>query len=373
LSTITVFLGDGDDALYVGGGNVAPIQGWLRVDGGNGAADALVMVDNGTAGSDNYMLNSTEIGRGSVARATCTTFEEVYLLAERGNNTINVSGTMIGCSYYVNGYDGSDTYNIQETNSAAPVVIDRSNGDDTVNVNTDNTGTDKLVFPYSERIGALGVANGGVAQLAPADPGDDHVLTVTSASFGTGQLDLTNGSLIVDYTGPTALPSVRDALTSGYFAGGWTGAGIVSSLAAADAQHSTALGYAEAAQLGAWSFDGATVDSTAIVVKYTHYGDANLDGNVDTIDFNLLAANFGGSNKQWLQGDFNVDTTTNTIDFNLLAANFGKNVAPAAPRIAAPPAPAGSTAKGESANTLSARRTSWTDDLFGQVRIDQPT
>src|SRR5205085_819859 len=118
----------------------------------------------------------------------------------------------------------------------APVKVMPSGGDDTVNVNTDNTGTAKVVFPYSERIGAVNVGNGGVAQLAPGSAGDEHTLTVTSLSFGTGQLDVINGSVVVDYSGPTSpIASVRDAVTSGCFAGGWTGAGIMSSYAAADA------------------------------------------------------------------------------------------------------------------------------------------
>src|SRR5439155_15785053 len=89
----------------------------------------------------------------------------------------------------------------------------------------------------------------------------------------------------------------------------------------------TALGFAEASTLGYSSFSGFAVDSTAILIKYTRYGDANLDGSVDTIDFGYLAGNFGGSNKQWYQGDFNYDRFVDTVDFGLLAASFGKPAA----------------------------------------------
>lgn len=51
-------------------------------------------------------------------------------------------------------------------------------------------------------------------------------------------------------------------------------------------------------------------------------GDANLDGTVNLEDFNLLAANFGGSG-DWTAGDFNHDGVVNLLDFNLLAGNFG--------------------------------------------------
>jgi hypothetical protein len=59
-------------------------------------------------------------------------------------------------------------------------------------------------------------------------------------------------------------------------------------------------------------------------VKYTFYGDANLDGNVTLQDFNRLAANFGQSPRRWSQGDFDFNNTVNLQDFNELAGNFGQ-------------------------------------------------
>jgi hypothetical protein len=59
--------------------------------------------------------------------------------------------------------------------------------------------------------------------------------------------------------------------------------------------------------------------------------DANRDRSVDTIDFNVLAANFGQSGKTFSQGNFDYDAAGNvdTVDFNLLVANFGKALEPA--------------------------------------------
>jgi hypothetical protein len=54
--------------------------------------------------------------------------------------------------------------------------------------------------------------------------------------------------------------------------------------------------------------------------------DANHDKVVDTLDFNALAANFGGSGKTFSQGDFNYDGIVDTLDFNALAGNFGKSL-----------------------------------------------
>ena len=56
--------------------------------------------------------------------------------------------------------------------------------------------------------------------------------------------------------------------------------------------------------------------------------DANYDRTVDTLDFNSLAGNFGGSNKLFSQGDFNYDGIVDTLDFNILANKFGQTLAP---------------------------------------------
>ena len=58
-------------------------------------------------------------------------------------------------------------------------------------------------------------------------------------------------------------------------------------------------------------------------------GDANHDAVVNLQDFNLLAANFGQSGRDFSQGDFDYSGTVNLQDFNLLAARFGQSVAPA--------------------------------------------
>src|SRR5207253_11238087 len=72
-------------------------------------------------------------------------------------------------------------------------------------------------------------------------------------------------------------------------------------------------------------------DTTAkqVTVRRVLYGDADLSGTVDTIDFNLLASNFSQSGKVWYDGDFNYSGTVDTIDFNLLATNFAQSLPPA--------------------------------------------
>jgi hypothetical protein len=58
-------------------------------------------------------------------------------------------------------------------------------------------------------------------------------------------------------------------------------------------------------------------------------GDANGDGRVNLNDFNILAANFGQSPRDFTQGDFDYSGNVNLNDFNILASRFGVIVAPA--------------------------------------------
>jgi hypothetical protein len=56
-------------------------------------------------------------------------------------------------------------------------------------------------------------------------------------------------------------------------------------------------------------------------------GDANHDRRVNLADFNILAGNFGGTNKTFSQGDYNYDGRVNLQDFNILAGRFGNVLA----------------------------------------------
>jgi T5SS/PEP-CTERM-associated repeat protein/autotransporter-associated beta strand protein len=141
----------------------------------------------------------------------------------------------------------------------------------------------------------------------------------------TSRFNLNDQDLIVDYeAGNSPLTNIAALLTTGYAGGAWNGVGIMSDVAAAN---SRALGYAEASDIFTSfpaTFSGQTVDDSAVLIRYTRYGDADLNGTVNLSDFNALAAHFGlASGARWNQGDFNYDGSVNLSDFNLLAANFG--------------------------------------------------
>jgi hypothetical protein len=194
-----------------------------------------------------------------------------------------------------------------------------------------------LAFANSTFVHALTVASNATASIMPSPVSGSRVLQADTLSLSgstdawSGKLDLGNNDFILRNG---TLAQLSNQVKSGYSNGAWNGGGISSSAAPASAGQ-TGLGYASAASLfnltgtGTATFDGQTVDANSLVVKYTYNGDANLDGKVDTLDFNLLAANFGGTGKVWIQADFNFDGKVDTLDFNKLAANFGRQLSDA--------------------------------------------
>ena len=180
--------------------------------------------------------------------------------------------------------------------------------------------------------GSLNVQAGTLRMTSTASPAARSVFDVGSATVNTAagaKLDLTNNAGVVDYAGASPLTTIQsliaNAYNTGVGSGHWQNPGITSSMAN-DGQF--AVGYGEAsAVLGTTAgtdalFLGNVVDDTAVLLRFVRYGDADLNGVVNLIDFNKLAANFNTSGKVWSQGDFNYDGNVNLLDFNKLAANF---------------------------------------------------
>jgi T5SS/PEP-CTERM-associated repeat protein len=64
-------------------------------------------------------------------------------------------------------------------------------------------------------------------------------------------------------------------------------------------------------------------DSTSVQLAVALAGDANLDGLVDSTDFNLLVGHYAMTSQTWLTADFTGEGKVDTMDFNLLSGNFG--------------------------------------------------
>jgi hypothetical protein len=139
----------------------------------------------------------------------------------------------------------------------------------------------------------------------------NRVLVVKSIALsGTAKLDLFDNDLMVDYTGASPLSAIQALINTARNGGDWLGAsGITSTTARTASPQNTTLGAMEGSEYigiygGGAQFDGNPVDSTAVLVKYTYYGDSDHNGMVEFDDYVRVDAGFNGGLTGWVNGDF---------------------------------------------------------------------
>lgn len=182
---------------------------------------------------------------------------------------------------------------------------------------------------YTNILGALYVSGSGQVQLMKADQ-IDPTFPVDIETGGNVQLVTGSGTqhiiggLIIDAASSfdvnteklilsgTTTPSATAVayLKTGYAGGLWNGAGVNTSAATPH----LGLGY---------TVDG--LDNTTI--KFTLYGDTNLDGSINFADLLTLAQNYNSTSGTWSTGDFNYDNTVNFADLLALAQNYNGSIA----------------------------------------------
>jgi hypothetical protein len=220
-----------------------------------------------------------------------------------------------------------------------------------VTVGTGSTGTAALVLQAGSSgiqaytVPALSIGSNGTVTVAMA--GSDatrSVLVTSSLGFAgntgawAGNLDLVNNDLIVQGGGAASLANITNQLKQGFNAGAgyWNGAGgIVSSAAAGNSNHLTTLG----SRLSpGGTIDGVSTTTNDVLVKYTYYGDADLNGTVNGADYQQIDAGFGahGTNNMtgWSYGDFNYDGVVDGSDFSLIDNTFNQITATGASPLA---------------------------------------
>jgi hypothetical protein len=203
-------------------------------------------------------------------------------------------------------------------------------------------------------LGGTAVLGGSTGRILVVTP---SVLSAPGSTLDlkTNDLDVTNESLA----------AVTAQVAAGYnLAGGgnWQGSGgITSSTAAGNTAHLGALGVIQNNQGGPALFTAtSTFDTTTpmpadVLVKYTYFGDANLDGKVDGSDYSLIDAGYASQGTAspltgWYNGDFNYDGTIDGSDYALIDNAFNNQGSPIKPaafvaastaEVASVPEPAG--------------------------------
>ncbi len=295
----------------------------------------VTVVYNGTA----QTLTETVTSGTATYSTVLTGFDLATQLGQTG--AANVNG-YVGFTGSTGG--NSDTQSISNFSftPAGTRGVSIANG---VGVAAASTGTIQLAPSAgfsSGGVGPITIASGGVLTVSigatPAPGVTRGLLTTPSVTLSdptSGKLDVGINSL--DVTGQN-VGAVTALIASAYTGGTWTGPGITTTAAPANTAHNTALGvisntnaggtqiYGTGTTLG--MFAGTNPGPNDVLVKYTYYGDANLDGVVDGSDYTLIDNGFNNRLTGWYNGDFNYDGTIDGSDYTLIDNAFNTQAAP---------------------------------------------
>ena len=221
--------------------------------------------------------NPTSASIGTRANGTTGTVLEGPVWAAFGNDWNN--GTWV--FYRVEWSDGVIGWSVQnwlrEAEDLVPPAVHESEF-------AYRTSPHKLMFGFSENVGA---------SLRPSD--------LVVRDTGTQAQVLVNG-VSFDAATNTATFTLNNPVPDGNYRATLSGAGVTDAA-------------------------GNPLGADHVHEFFFLRGDANHDGLVNLADFNVLASNFGQSNRDFSQGDFSYDSVVNLADFNLLAGNFGRVMA----------------------------------------------
>jgi hypothetical protein len=181
-----------------------------------------------------------------------------------------------------------------------------------------------LTSNSSQHLASLILYDGSHARLSA---NGNRVLSTGSLQIEAGPeplatLDLADNDMIWDYGLLSPLPTVATFIAHAHHGGAWDQKGITSSLAD---NTRYALGYGDNDVLHYSSFAGESVDHSSVLVKFTYYGDADLNGKVDINDLGMLASHWQVAGP-WTSGDFDYSGVVNVADLGLLASNWQRGV-----------------------------------------------
>jgi hypothetical protein len=283
-----------------------------QIDGEStiGAAD-LAELNTGLTGVGNtnwYGYGLTKSGPGIITFARTAGTVTVYSGA-----SFQISSGTVHVASAIDPFTDSSATGLDTSKSTAATISAAA-----LNYDAGTTG----IKVY--RLGSLTIQNGGVVSLNSAANHANHSLLVTGNNLtftGTGTLDVGANDLVVhNGTLSTVVSQLKAGLNSNV--GYWNGTGgIVSTQAAADTRHLTTLGYR---QSDGSAFDTFNTGTNDVLVKYTYYGDADLNGIINGADYAQIDNGFGSHASGWFNGDFNYDGVVDGTDYSLIDNTFNQ-------------------------------------------------
>jgi autotransporter-associated beta strand protein len=306
---------------YTGGTTI--LAGTLRV--GSGGTIGSIPTDSVVNNSVLVFNRSNDItfagaitGTGAVQKAGAGTLTFTGNNGYSGGTTITSGTLRVGNG----GTTGAITGNI--TNNAN-LIFSRQTGSNFPPVGN-ITGSGPVTVQGGRvtaariQIGGLSIAAGQSLTLTTPDA---LSLVATLGLPATATLDLTTQDLIVS---SGSLSTLRASIAEGLA----SATGLRSSVAGTGPD--TAPDYY--ATLGLLSntdafgfprfttFSGLAVTPSNLLVKYTYRGDTNLDGLLDSADFNAVLNGYTNNLTGWEHGDINYDGVVNATDWSAFLAAY---------------------------------------------------
>jgi len=265
-----------------------------------------------------------------------------------GNTTLTVVGSGAGDTVTQNA--GQIVYNTLPISftGITTTTLNPNGGTDTLAVNADHlnlTAAPAGGGILKRSFSSITIGSRAELQvLTPAAHPDRALLVVGSLTIAgstgnwTGLLDLGGNDMDLQS---------GSLLTVSNMAANLQDEGLTSSTASANTTHLTALGVIQNNQggspifgtgTGQSSFDGTIPGASDILIKYTYFGDTNLDGKVDGSDYSRTDNGFVKKLTGWFNGDFNYDGSVDGSDYTLIDNAFNTQRASLAAMIASPAA-----------------------------------
>ncbi|CAN5553867.1 hypothetical protein BH09PLA1_BH09PLA1_18280 [soil metagenome] len=339
--------GGGTGFLVVGGTGT----GIFQMTGGSVVADGMTLGQNTGALGTGTQTAGGFVVRNSVSVGETSTGANVYditggtlavgtagvggiFVGSAGAGTLKIGGTAVVTSQAAieNANAGTGTIAVSGGSVTAPSMANRGAYGQTGGVASlgSITGLGSIsvsggtLNAASISQGTLAISANGVAKIAVNGTNTGLSVVDSLSVTGSGKLDLTDNDLIVhNGSYATITSSIRTARNGGL----WNQAGITSSTAAAANPKNKTLGTVSgtqyfAAQGAGAQFDGTNVSASDILVKYTYYGDADLNGVVNFDDYSRIDGGFNSGGTTWFQGDFDYNGMVNFDDYSLIDNAF---------------------------------------------------
>jgi autotransporter-associated beta strand protein len=184
---------------------------------------------------------------------------------------------------------------------------------------------------------SLTISDGAYVRIAPSGTSTSVVASLTLGS--TANLDISDNDVVINNPTPVAaassLTAVASAVNAGFVSGG---NGIVTTTTGTGLE---TVGFGLNSFLSFPTFNGVSVNDDSVLIKYTYFGDSNLDGFVTDDDLGYFLAGYGSdvSANPWVLGDYNHDGFTTDDDLGFFLAAYGSTPGLAGGGIQAIPEP----------------------------------